>query len=119
MEYKTVRVNGKEHHYGIVCNMNMAFIGVQPGASYFNLRGQYETLSLLAGPTDNVKSSGGKGWLTIKADGKIIHEYEVSQTDIARRIVLDVSGCRQLSFHTEQSEQSMYAAIVDARLYPL
>ena len=118
MEYKTVRVNGKEHHYGIVCNMNMAFIGVQPGASYFNLRGQYETLSLLSGPTDNAKSSGGKGWLTIKADGKIIHEYEVSQTDIARRIVLDVSGCRQLSFHTEQSEQSMYAAIVDARLYP-
>ena len=57
-------------------------------------------------------------WITVKADGKIIHEYEVSQTDIARRIVLDVSGCRQLSFHTEQSEQSMYAAIVDARLYP-
>ena len=118
MEYKTVRVNGKEHHYGIVCNMNMAFIGVQPGASYFNLRGQYETLSLLAGPTDNAKSSGGKGWITVKADGKIIYEYEVSQTDIARRVVLDVSGCSQLSFHTEQSEQSMYAAIVDARLYP-
>ena len=116
MEYKTVRVNGKEHHYGIVCNMNMAFIGVQPGASYFNLRGQYETLSLLAGPTDNAKSSGGKGWITVKADGKIIYEYEVSQTDIARRVVLDVSGCSQLSFHTEQSEQSMYAAIVDDRL---
>ena len=98
--------------------MNMAFIGVQPGASYFNLRGQYETLSLLAGPTDNAKSSGGKGWITVKADGKIIYEYEVSQTDIARRVVLDVSGCSQLSFHTEQSEQSMYAAIVDARLYP-
>lgn len=42
----------------------------------------------------------------------------MSQTDIARRVVLDVSGCSQLSFHTEQSEQSMYAAIVDARLYP-
>lgn len=118
MEHKTVFVNGNKYHYGIVCNMEMAFIGVQPGASYFNLRGQYETLSLLAGPVDNDKSSGGKGWITIKADGKIIHEYEISQTDIARRIVLDVSGCRQLSIHTEQSDQSMYAAIVDATLYP-
>ena len=117
-EYKTVRVNGKAYHYGVVCNMNMAFIGVQPGASYFNLRGQYETLSLMAGPVDNDKSSGGKGWITIMADGKIIYEYEISQTDIAKRVVLDVSGCRQLSFHTEQSEQSMYAAITDAVLYP-
>ncbi len=117
-EYKSVYINGKKYHYGIVCNMNMAFIGVQPGASYFNLRGQYETLSLLAGPVDNDKSSGGKGWITIKADGKIIYEYEVSQTDIAKRIVLDVSGCEQLSFHTEQADQSMYAAIADAVLYP-
>lgn len=116
--YKTVRVNGKGYHHGIVCNMEMAFIGVQPGASYFNLGGRYATLSFLAGPVDNDKSSGGKGWITVKADGKIIHEYEVSQTDIARRIVLDVRGCRQLSFHTEQSDQSMYAAIVDAVLYP-
>ena len=118
LEYKTVYVNGNKYHYGVVCNMEMAFIGVQPGASYFNLRGQYEKLSLLAGPVDNDKSSGGKGWITIKADGKIIHEYEISQTDIAKRIVLDVKGCSQLSIHTEQSDQSMYAAIVDAVLYP-
>ena len=56
-EYKTVYVNGNKYHYGVVCNMEMAFIGVQPGASYFNLRGQYEKLSLLAGPVDNDKSS--------------------------------------------------------------
>lgn len=117
-EYKTVFVNGNKYHYGIVCNMNMAFIGVQPGCSYFNLRGQYETLSLLAGPVNNDKSSGGKGWITVKADGRILHEYEISQDDIARRIVLDVTGCHQLSFHTEQANQSMYAAIVDATLYP-
>lgn len=117
-QYKTVFVNGQKYHYGFVCNMEMAFIGVQPGATYFNLRGQYETLSLLAGPVDSDNSSGGKGWITIKADGKIIHEYEITQTDIARRIVLDVTGCQQLSFHTEQSEQSMHAAIVDATLYP-
>ncbi len=118
LEYKTVYVNGSKYHYGLVCNMNMAFIGVQPGASYFNLDGQYERLAFLAGPVDNDKSSGGKGWITVKADGKIIYEHEVSQTDIAERVVLDVSGCRQLSFHTEQSDQSMYAAIVDAVLYP-
>ena len=117
-EHKTVYVNGTGYHYGLVCNMNMALIGVQEGASYFNLRGRFGTLSLLAGPVDNDRSSGGKGWITIKADGKIIHELEVSQTDIAKRIVLDVSGCQQLSIHTEQSDQSMYAAIVDAVLYP-
>lgn len=117
-EHKTVYVNGTGYHYGLVCNMNMALIGVQEGASYFNLRGRFGTLSLLAGPVDNDRSSGGKGWITIKADGKIIHEMEVSQTDIAKRIVLDVSGCQQLSIHTEQSDQSMYAAIVDAVLYP-
>lgn len=117
-KYKTVSVNGSQYHYGIVCNMKMAFIGVQPGCSYFNLRGQYEKLSLLAGPVNNDQSSGGKGWITIKADGRILHEYEVSQDDIAKRIVLDVKGCHQLSIHTEQANQSMYAAIVDATLYP-
>lgn len=117
-EYKTVFVNANKYHYGFICKMTMALIGVQSGSSYFNLRGQYETLSLLAGPVNNDKSSGGKGWITIKADGKIIHEYEISQDDIAKRIVLNVKGCQQLSFHTEQSNQSMYAAIVDATLYP-
>lgn len=117
-KYKSVYVNGNKYNYGFICNMSMALIGVQPGASYFNLRGQYETLSLLAGPVNNDKSSGGKGWIIIKADGKIIHEYEISQDDIAKRIILDVKGCNQLSIHTEQSNQSMYAAIVDATLYP-
>lgn len=60
-EYKTVFVNANKYHYGFICKMTMALIGVQPGSSYFNLRGQYETLSLLAGPVNNDKSSGGKG----------------------------------------------------------
>lgn len=114
---KSVKVNGKSYDYGIVCNMEMALIGENPGASFFDLGGQYETLDLLVGPV-NGGDNGASGWVTINADGKPIYEYEISSTDIAKRLTLDVTGCRQLAIRSEQTAQNMYAAVVDAKVYP-
>lgn len=117
-KYKSVSVGNKTYDYGLVMIMNMALIGNNQAQTHFNLRGQYETLSFIAGPVNSKDASNGKGWITIKGDGKILHEYEIKQDDIAKRITLDVTGVHQLSVISEQSEMSLYGAIVDAWVYP-
>ena len=117
-KYKSVSVGNKTYDYGLVLMMDMALIGNNMAQTHFNLRGQYETLSFIAGPVNSKDASNGKGWITIKGDGKILHEYEIKQDDIAKRITLDVTGVHQLSVFSEQSEMSLYGAIVDAWVYP-
>ena len=114
----SMSINGQKYEYGLKANMSMAIIGNNPGWAYFNLRGQYERVSMLLGPIDDVSGHRGKGWITVKADGKIIKEVEVSYEDVAQRIVLDVTGCRCLSFHSEQSEGSTAMGLAEIMAYP-
>lgn len=111
-------INGVKYDYGLAADMSMAIIGNAPGWAYFNLRGAYEKLSFIAGPLDNAEGRHGKGWLTVKADGKIIWEYELNYDDIARQVTLDVSGCRMLSFHSEQEGGSTGGGIARIMAYP-
>lgn len=115
---KSMRINGVEYKYGLDANMTMALIGKHPGWAYFNLRGQYDKLSFIVGPIDNINGKHGKGWFTVKADGKIIWEYEMNYDDIAKQITLDVSGCHMLSFHSEQESSSTYGGIAKIMAYP-
>lgn len=117
-KYKSVSVGNKTYDYGLVLMMTMALIGNNQAQTHINLRGQYETLSFIAGPVNSKDASNGVGWITIKGDGKILHEYEVKQDDIARRVTLDVTGVHQLSIFSEQESMSLYGAIVDAWVYP-
>ncbi len=114
---KSIKVNGREYPYGLRANMDRALVGNNQGWVYFNLRGQYSQLSFVAGPENN-QNKNGSGWLTVKADGKTIYEAETRYDEIAQRVILDVGGCSQLSFHTEQESGSSTLAIVDAQLYP-
>ena len=98
--------------------MNMALAGNSQAQTHFNLRGQYETFSFIAGPVNSKDASNGVGWITIKGDGKILYEYEIKQDDIAKRVTLDVTGVHQLSVFSEQVSMSLYGAIVDAWVYP-
>ena len=117
-KYKKVKVGNNEYNYGLLLMMEMALIGNNEAQTHFNLNGQYQTLSFIAGPANSGNASNGKGWITIKGDGKILHEYEINQDDIGRRITVDVSGVSQLSVFSEQESQSLYGAIVDAWVYP-
>ena len=66
---------------------------------YFNLEGKYNYLTFTAGVADRTTNhSDGSAWLTVYADGKIIHEEVYSSHELQRKATLDVSGCHQLKF---------------------
>lgn len=111
-------INGQDYEYGLSVNMERAIIGNNPGWSYFNLRGQYAKLRFVVGPLNSANSGNGKGWITVKADDKIIYELEMTYEDIAQTVTLDVSGCHRLSFLSEQEEGSMCAGIANIMVYP-
>lgn len=115
---KSIKINGIDYKYGLDANMDMAIIGNNPGWAYFNLRGQYDKLSFIVGPLDNTDGKRGKGWFTVKADGKIIWEYEMNYDDIAKQVTLDVSGCKMLSFHSEQESWSTSGGLAKIMVYP-
>ena len=113
-----IRLNRQVYNYGIRGNMNMALIGKYNGFAYFNLHGQYSKVSFVVGCHDDVSGGAGSGWVTVKADGKIIEEIEIKEGDIAKQVVLDIPNCKMLSFHTEQIEGESHAEIANILVYP-
>ena len=113
-----IMLNRQTYEYGLRGNMNMALIGTNKGNAYFNLRRQFEKLSFIVGCHDDLSGGNGSGWVTVKADGKIIEEIEVKQGDIARQIVLDIPDCEVLSFHTEQVSGDSYGEMAQIIVYP-
>ena len=118
-QYKTVRMGNTTYNYGMVFNMGMALIGNNAKNSFFNLQGQYATLDFIAGPVNNIGSGSGSGWITVKGDGKILHEYEFGQEDMPQHITIDVTGVQQLEFQSEQTKgDGLYGGVVEAFVYP-
>ena len=118
-QYKTVRMGNTTYNYGMVFNMGMALIGNNAKNSFFNLQGQYATLEFIAGPVNNIGSGSGSGWITVKGDGKILHEYEFGQEDMPQHITIDVTGVQQLEFQSEQTKgDGLYGGVVEAFVYP-
>lgn len=113
-----IRLNRKVYNYGLRGDMTMALIGTYDGKAYFNLHRHYSKLSFIVGCRDDVKGGGGSGWVTVKADGKIIEEIEIKEGDVAKQVVLDIDNCEYLSFHTEQIEGESYAEITQIMVYP-
>ena len=114
-----IRLNRQVYNYGIRGNMNMALIGKYNGFAYFNLHGLYSKVSFVVGCHDDVSGGAGSGWVTVKADGKIIEEIEIKEGDIAKQVVLDIPNCKMLSFHTEQIEGESHAEIANILVYPM
>ncbi len=115
-KYPQVKINSRSYDYGLLANSTMALIGNNEQLTHFNLRGQYAKLEFIFGPYDN--KAHGKAWVTVLADDKIIYEYELSHDDIAKSVLLDITGCNKLTFQTEHSEGEIYPAIADAKVYP-
>ncbi len=66
---------------------------------YFNLEGKYSYLTFTAGVADRTSNnSDGSAWLTVFADGKIVHEEVYSSHELPRKTTVNVEGCRQLKF---------------------
>ncbi len=113
-----VKISGKSYKSGIVMNTDMRIIGAGQARTLFNLGGGYKTLRFIAGPVDSDSGTIGTAWLTVKADGKIIYEYEITENSLAKEISLDISGCRQLSIESEQADKSSSIAAADLTVYP-
>lgn len=113
-----IRLNRQVYNYGLRGDMTMALIGAYDGKAYFNLHRQYSKLSFIVGCRDDIEGGGGSGWVTVKADGKTIEEIEIKEGDVAKQVVLDISGCEYLSFHTQQIEGDSYAEITKIMVYP-
>ena len=71
-----IMLNRQTYEYGLRGNMDMALIGTNKASVYFNLRRQFSKLSFIAGCHDDLAGGHGSGWITVKADGKIIEEIE-------------------------------------------
>jgi hypothetical protein len=113
-----IMLNRQTYEYGLRGNMDMALIGTNKGNAYFNLRRQFSKVSFIAGCHDDLAGGHGAGWITVKADGKIIEEIEVRKGDIAKQVVLDIPNCEVLSFHTEQIEGDSYGEVAQIIVYP-
>ncbi|MCL2169938.1 MAG: NPCBM/NEW2 domain-containing protein [Defluviitaleaceae bacterium] len=81
---------GAEYEYGFRNTHNT-------GSVYFNLGGQWATLSGLFGPLDNVRT-GASTTLTIRGDGRVLGTFEVVANDPVQTFTVNVAGVTQLIF---------------------
>lgn len=113
-----VKITGTTYGYGISMNANMQLIGSDERCTYFNVGGKYKTLQFVAGPQDSDSGTLGIAWLTVKGDGKILLEEEMHESNIAKKFTVDISGCKMISFESQQAEGSSDIAAVNIMLYP-
>lgn len=117
-EEAPIMISGYEYEYGLRGNMTKAVADTDVGYAYFNLHRQYAKLSFVVGCHNDISGHGGSGWVTVKADDKIVEEIEIEQGSIARQVVLDIPNCEMLSFHTERIAGDLYAEIANIKVYP-
>lgn len=118
-EQKELKINGKTYTSGLSLSMTMQISGGDFGCATFNLKKRYDKLRFVVGPVDNdVNQEAGKGWVTIKTDGRIAYELELGQQDMAQVVELDVAGVDLLSFHSEQTRWNTVAGFADIKAYP-
>lgn len=118
---QSISINRVEYNSGLQFTATQALIGNTEGCAYFWLQKKYDKLSFVVGPRDN-QSSLASAWLTVKADGKIVYEKLVKQSELAETVVLDVKGVEQIGFYSIDESQEFNGGIVfgatDITLYP-
>lgn len=118
MRNESVNIAGIDYDNGLLMNTNMPLIGSGEAWTEFNLGGLYKQMKFTFGPVKTTSGTKGTAWLTVRSNGKVIAEYEIDEHQLAKEVVLDVTGCRQLSFESEQASGSSFIAVVDATVYP-
>ena len=94
-----INMCGIKYENVIATYVSESLIGVDEEDIYFNLEGKYNYLTFTAGVADRTTTyDEGEAWLTVYADGKIIHEELYSSHELQKKVTLDVTGCHQLKF---------------------
>ncbi len=113
---KSGQINGATYNHGLASSVDMALVGESIASAHFFLRKQYRKLSFIVGPLNN--SSHGEGWITVKADDKIIYEEEMRHDATAKQVVLDINNCDKLTFETQRIEGKLLCGLVKIMVYP-
>lgn len=118
-----INMSGTRYENVIATYVSQGLVTDDEEDIYFNLEGKYKYLTFTAGAADRTTSyDEGTAWLTVYADGKIIHEEKYSTHELPGTVMLDVTGCHQLKFGwlTEEGNENFgtatgsYYGIADA-----
>lgn len=94
-----INMSGVKYENVIATYVSMGVVTDDEEDIYFNLEGKYNYLTFTAGAADRTTTyDEGSAWLTVYADGKVIHEELYSTHELPREVTLDVAGCHQLKF---------------------
>ena len=117
-----ININRVEYKSGLQFTATQALVGHTEGCASFWLQMKYDKASFVVGPRDN-QSSRATAWLTVKADGKIVYEKLIKQSDLAEQVVLDVKNVNKLTFYSIDENQEFNGGIVfgavDITVYPV
>lgn len=118
---ESISISRKTFDSGLQMNCPEGLVEDQKGWSFFWLNKRYDKVSFIVGPRDN-QSTNSTAWLVVKADNRIIFEEVVTQKDLPRQIVLDVTGIEQLAFISERRSGDLLGnityGVVDIYAYP-
>ena len=94
-----INMSGIRYENVIATYVSQGLVTDREESVFFNLEGKYNYLTFTAGVADRTTNhSEGTAWLTVYADGKIIHEEEYSSHELQRKTTISVEGCHQLKF---------------------
>ena len=112
------KMGGTEYPDGLDMDASVVMSGTGPGWARFFLQGGYAKLSFVAGPVDRAGKAEGTGWLTVKADGKILYEREIHSSDLPEPVVLDIGHCQALVFESENEDRNIHIGVGSIKVYP-
>ena len=124
LEYAAESIDMARHEFksGLSFTSSEQLAGERVDYSYFWLNKKYDKISFILGPRDN-QSSNTTAWLVIYGDNKkILYEGVVTQKDLPRQVVVDVSGQDQICFSNELRSNDFLGTItfgaVEIYAYP-
>ncbi len=97
----SVSVGGKTYTDAFTQRCWMPTLGTMKRGVYFNVEGLYEYLTFSVGGKDgkaNENLKSGSSWLTIYADGEMVHEELVQSDSLPKRYTVAIKGCKVLKF---------------------
>ena len=96
-QFRTFSMGGVKFNEGIMLYSSNGMLQQKPACASFNLDGQYNTISFIAGHISNSDVYKNEA-IEIYADGTLIQTIEVDCTMLPQEYVVEVNGCRHLEF---------------------
>ncbi len=97
-------VGGKTYMEAFGLREDMPMTGVSASSIYFNTEAQYAYLSFMVGGEDVENADVGTAWLTVYADGNMVHEEMVRSDALPRRYTVPIHNCKVLQFEVQYED---------------